>query len=261
MGFSEIAPHSARRLASRPGGEYFPSGRRQPMSRSERLLELLQALRHHRRPVSGRVLAGELGVSIRTLYRDIATLQARRIPIEGAPGLGYLLRRGFDLPPLMFTADEVDAIAVGARLVRRLRDPGLQSAAESVLAKVTTALPDALRSGIMEPTFLVSSGSAAIPDGVDLSDLRRAIRETRKVRIAYSDAEAKRSERIVWPIAMAYYVDVTVLGAWCELRNDFRHFRVERIIMASVLNDLIPVDGRRLTERWFALQRERASDV
>src|SRR5262249_2567700 len=91
---------------------------------------------------------------------------------------------------------------------------------------------------------------------VDLSELRRAIRETRKVRIAYSDAEAKRSKRIVWPIAMAYYVDVTVLGAWCELRNDFRHFRVERIIMATILNDLIPVDGRRLTERWFALQRE-----
>jgi predicted DNA-binding transcriptional regulator YafY len=231
------------------------------MRRADRLFDIIQMLRVAVQPITAAMIAERLEVTVRTVYRDIATLQARRIPIEGAPGLGYLLRRGFDLPPLMFTADEVDAIAVGARLVRRLRDPGLQSAAESVLAKVTTALPDALRSGIMEPTFLVSSGSAAIPDGVDLSDLRRAIRETRKVRIAYSDAEAKRSERIAWPIAMAYYVDVTVLGAWCELRNDFRHFRVERIIMASVLNDLIPVDGRRLTERWFALQRERASDV
>jgi len=226
------------------------------MRRADRLFDIIQMLRVAVQPMTAAMIAERLEVTVRTVYRDIATLQARRIPIEGAPGLGYLLRRGFDLPPLMFTADEVDAIAVGARLVRRLRDPGLQSAAESVLAKVTTALPDALRSGIMEPPFLVSSGSAAMPDGVDLSELRRAIRETRKVRIAYSDAEAKRSERIVWPIAMAYYVDVTVLGAWCELRNDFRHFRVERIIMATILNDLIPVDGRRLTERWFALQRE-----
>jgi predicted DNA-binding transcriptional regulator YafY len=231
------------------------------MRRADRLFDIIQMLRGAVQPMTAAMIAERLEVTVRTVYRDIATLQARRIPIEGAPGLGYLLRRGFDLPPLMFTADEVDAIAVGARLVHRLRDPGLQSAAESVLAKVTTALPDALRSGIMEPRFLVSSGSAAMPDGVDLSGLRRAIRETRKVRIAYSDAEAKRSERIVWPIAMAYYVDVTVLGAWCELRNDFRHFRVERIFMATILNDLIPVDGRRLTERWFALQRERASAV
>ena len=191
------------------------------MRRADRLFDIIQMLRVAVQPMTAAMIAERLEVTVRTVYRDIATLQARRIPIEGAPGLGYLLRRGFDLPPLMFTADEVDAIAVGARLVRRLRDPGLQSAAESVLAKVTTALPDALRGGIMEPPFLVSSGSAAVPDGVDLSELRRAIRETRKVRIAYSDAEAKRSERIVWPIAMAYYVDVTVLGAWCELRNDF----------------------------------------
>src|SRR5262249_60980473 len=113
----------------------------------------------------------------------------------------------------MFTADEVDAIAVGARLVRRLRDPVLQSAAESVLAKVTTALPDALRSGIMEPPFLVSSGSAAMPDGVDLSELRRAIREPRKGRIAYSGAEPKQSQGIVGPNPMAYYVDAAVRGA------------------------------------------------
>src|SRR6266478_7174024 len=116
------------------------------MRRADRLFDVIQVLRTARKPVTAATLAEELEVTVRTVYRDIATLQARRVPIEGAAGIGYLLRRGFDLPPLMFTADEVDAIAVGARLVRRLRDPGLQSAAESVLAKVTTALPDALRS-------------------------------------------------------------------------------------------------------------------
>src|SRR5882757_5168475 len=108
-------------------------------------------------------IAERLEVTVRTVYRDIATLQARRIPIEGAPGLGYLLRRGFDLPPLMFTADEVDAIAVGARLVRRLRDPGLQDAADSVLAKVATILPDPLRKGVVSVPFYVSDGAAEAP--------------------------------------------------------------------------------------------------
>jgi predicted DNA-binding transcriptional regulator YafY len=114
------------------------------------------------------------------MCRDIATLQAAH-PHRGCSGDGYLLRRSFDLPPLMFTADEIDAIAVGARLVRRLRDPGLQNAAESVSEKVTTAFPDALRSGIMEPQFFVPSGNAAMPNGVGLTELPRAIRETRKV--------------------------------------------------------------------------------
>jgi len=139
-------------------------------------------------------------------------LQASRIPIEGAPGIGYVLRRGFDLPPLMFTDDEIDAIAVGARLVCRLRDSGLQRAAESVLAKVATVLPEVLRGGVTTAPFFVSDGDAEVPRGVDLSELRRAIRETHKVRIAYADVTGRRSGRTVWPVAMAYYVDAGELG-------------------------------------------------
>lgn len=165
-----------------------------------------------------------------------------------------MLCKGFDLPPLMFTADEVDAIAVGARLVRRVRDPVLQKAANSVLAKVTTALPGVPRSGLLEAPFYVSSGDAETPKGVDLAEVRRAIRETRTVRIAYADAQGSRTDQIVWPVAMAYYVDVTVLGAWCELRNDFRHFRVERITASTILGYVFPTDGGSLMERWFALQ-------
>jgi predicted DNA-binding transcriptional regulator YafY len=227
------------------------------MRRADRLFDILQTLRVAGKPMTAATIAERLEVTVRTIYRDIATLQARRIPIEGAAGIGYVLRRGFDLPPLMFTADEIDAITVGARLVRRLRDPGLQNAAENVLAKVATVLPEALRSGVIAPTFFVSDGDAAEPKGVDLSELRLAIRETRKVRIRYSDAQGQGSDRTVWPIAMAYYVDVTLLGAWCELRSDFRHFRVDRIAASNVLETRFSTDGGNLMKRWFALQGER----
>src|ERR1700761_2542602 len=233
------------------------------MRRSDRLFDVIQRLRTATKPVTAAMLAAELEVPPPTVYRDIATLQARRVPIEGAPGIGYVLRRGFDLPPLMFTADEVDAIAVGARLVRRLRDRGLQTAADSVLAKITTVLPEALRSGVTAAPFFVSDGDAAHPQGTDLADLRRAIRETRKLRITYADKQGARTERTVWPVAMAYYVDVTILGAWCELRQDFRHFRVERIRASTVLDEQFSTDGGRLMQRWFAVQvfSNRASEA
>src|SRR5271165_4034733 len=226
------------------------------MRRADRLFDILQALRAARRPMTAATMPERLEVTARTIYRDIAALQAARIPIEGAPGLGYVLRRGFDLPPLMFTADEIDAITVGARLVRRLRDSGLRRAADSVLAKVTAALPDALRPAMSAAPFFVSDGSNAVPEGITLSDLRMAIRETRKLRIAYADAQGQCSERTIWPLAMAYYVDVTLLGAWCELREDFRNFRVDRIAGSVILDERFSTDGGRLIDRWFARQKD-----
>jgi len=225
--------------------------------RADRLFDIIQFLRTARQPVTAATLAAELEVNVRTVYRDIATLQARRVPIEGAAGLGYVLRRGFDLPPLMFTSDELDAIAVGARLVRRLRDPGLQQAAESVLSKIATALPEALRPAVLSAPALVSDGDAATPAGIDLSELRNAIRETRKLSITYDDETGQRTRRTIWPVAMVYYVDVTLIAAWCELRNDFRHFRVERIAASTLLEDRFYTENGRLTQRWFALQAVR----
>src|ERR1700723_3898656 len=136
------------------------------MRRSDRLFDIIQRLRTARGPTTAAALADELEVTVRTVYRDVATLQARRVPIDGAPGIGYLLRRGFDLPPLMFTAEEVDAIAVGARLVRRIRDPKLHEAAARVLAKVTSVVPEALRAQLAAAPLYVSDGSAAVPQGV-----------------------------------------------------------------------------------------------
>src|SRR6266851_2028106 len=157
------------------------------MRRADRLFDIVQTLRAAGTPLTAAALAEKLEVTVRTIYRDIAALQASRVPIEGAPGIGYVLRRGFDLPPLMFTSDEIDAIAVGARHVRRLRDPKLQQAAESVLAKVTAVVPEMLRPHLAAPPFYVSEGSAPPITGVDPALVRGAIHEARKMAIGYAD--------------------------------------------------------------------------
>src|SRR5471032_261726 len=157
------------------------------MRRSDRLFDIIQRLRAASRPTTAAALADELEVTPRTVYRDVATLQARRVPIEGAPGLGYVLRKGFDLPPLMFTVDEIEAITVGAKLVRRLRDSELQHAAGRVLDKVKVVLPESLRTHLADASFYVSRGDAAEPRGVDVAQVRAAIRDRRKIRLAYLD--------------------------------------------------------------------------
>ena len=176
------------------------------MRRADRLFDVIQVLRTAKKPVTAAALAEELEVTVRTIYRDVATLQARRVPIEGAPGLGYVLRKGFDLPPLMFTVDEIEAITVGA-LVQRVRDSELQHAAARVLDKVTVVLPESLRSHLADAPFYVSRGDAVEPK-VDVAQVRAAIRDRRKMRIAYVDEKGHRTRRTIWPLAMAYYVDV-----------------------------------------------------
>ena len=227
------------------------------MRRADRLFDIIQALRAAPQPITAAMLADKLEVTVRTVYRDIAALQGSRVPIEGAPGLGYVLRRGFDLPPLMFTTEEVDAIAVGVRLLRRLRDRKLQEAAESVLGKLSAVVPQPLQSQLVAAPLYVSDGSAPAVTGVDPSQLRSAIRETRKLAITYVDEEGRHTQRTIWPIAMAYYVDVTLVGAWCELRNDFRHFRVDRILASDVLDERFSADSGRLTAAWLALRKDR----
>jgi predicted DNA-binding transcriptional regulator YafY len=227
------------------------------MRPADRLFDIIQTLRTASHPVTAAALADKLEVTVRTIYRDIAALQGSRVPIEGAPGLGYVLRRGYDLPPLMFTTEETDAIAVGVRLLRRLRDPKLEAAARSVLAKLSTVVPPALQSQLVEAPLYVSEGSAPAVTGIDLSQLRGAIHETRKLAISYVDEEGRRTQRTIRPIAMAYYVDVTLVGAWCELRNDFRHFRVDRILASQVLDERFSADSARLTAEWLALRKDR----
>ena len=227
------------------------------MRRADRLFDIIQALRTARRPVTAAALAEQLEVTVRTIYRDIAALQGSRVPIEGAPGLGYVLRRGYDLPPLMFTSEEADAIAIGVRLLRRLRDPKLQQAAESVLAKLAVVVPEPLQLHLASAPIYVSDGDAPPATGVDPAELRSASHDARKVVITYIDETGHRTRRTVRPIAMAYYVDVTLLGGWCELRNDFRNFRVDRISNAQLLDERFLAESGKLMAEWLALPKHR----
>jgi len=222
------------------------------LRRADRLFDIIQALRGKAQPTTAAALAERLEVTTRTIYRDIATLQARRIPIEGAPGLGYLLRKGFDLPPLMFTVEEIEAITVGAHLVHRIRDPKLRDAAESVLSKLQHTVPRELRAYLASPRFFVSDGDAVRPEGIELLDVREAIRACRKIQITYLDEQGRRSHRTIWPIATVYYVDVTLIAAWCELREDYRHFRVDRIQKSEILVEQFASDSNRLMAEWMS---------
>ena len=227
------------------------------MRRSDRLFDIIQRLRAASKPTTAAALAEELEITPRTVYRDIATLQARRVPIEGAAGVGYVLRKSFDLPPLNFTIDEIEAISVGARLVNRLKDPALQQAAESVLAKVTTVVPERLRPHIADAPIYVSPGMTPGAEGADLAEVRAAIRDSAKLYISYADEHGRRTNRTIWPIAMAYYVDVSLIGAWCELRADYRNFRVERIVSSRALDEHFDQDNGRLFREWSALPKEK----
>jgi predicted DNA-binding transcriptional regulator YafY len=155
----------------------------------------------------------------------------------------------------MFTIDEVEAIAVGARLLKRVKDPALQQAADSVLAKVSVIVPEGLRPHIADAHVYVSPGMAAEAEGADLAEIRAAIRNSRKLFIGYADSQGRRTNRVIWPIAMAYYVDATLVGAWCELRADYRNFRIERIQSSKVLRERFDQQGGRLFREWSALPK------
>ncbi|NMN68669.1 YafY family protein [Rhizobium sp. 57MFTsu3.2] len=220
------------------------------MARSERLLTLLQTLRRYRRPVSGAVLATETGVSIRTLYRDISSLQAQGALIEGEPGLGYVLKPGFMLPPMMFSQDEIEALVLGSRWVARAADPRLAAAGADALAKIADVLPQEMRDEIETSTLLVHL-RPPVADKADLSAIRKAIRAERILKLTYSDEGGTVSVRNIWPFALSYFEQVRVVVAWCELRQDYRHFRTDRIV------EMIPQDGRYPRRRAVLLKEWR----
>ncbi|MGN6584748.1 MAG: helix-turn-helix transcriptional regulator [Rhizobiaceae bacterium] len=218
------------------------------MARSERLLDLLQALRRRRRPVSGKALADELDVSIRTLYRDIATLQAQGAPIEGEAGLGYVLKPGFFLPPLMFGEEEIDAIILGLRFVSQRGDEDLERAAENALAKIEAALPPEMENAAAESALLAGPAKSGKP--AQLKHIREAIGREEKLYLAYTDKKGKATERLVWPIAIGFFEAAEVLAAWCETRRDFRHFRLDRIRSVTPVHERTPRRHRILLAEW-----------
>jgi predicted DNA-binding transcriptional regulator YafY len=232
------------------------------MSRSERLLELIQTLRRYRRPVSGQTLADETNVSLRTLYRDIATLQAQGADIEGEPGMGYILKPGFLLPPLMFSEDEIEALVLGSRWVASRTDSDLSRAASNVLAKIAAVLPDDMKPKLEGSNLLVPQYHNEIADVVDLSLVRKAIRNEHIVEIGYVDAAGVPTERRIWPFALGFYDRVRVVAAWCEMRNDFRNFRTDRIQRMEPQGKRYPRRKAELLKAWrIAEGRDTSSNT
>jgi predicted DNA-binding transcriptional regulator YafY len=226
------------------------------MSRAQRLLDLLQILRSHRYPVSGAMLAGQLGISLRTLYRDIALLQLQGAHVEGEAGMGYVLRPGFMLPPLMFSADEIQALVLGSRWVAGRADPQLGAAARTALAKIAAVLPAELRHECDNGALFVALGDQEA-DTADVAAIRAAIRKERKLRIEYRDENAVLTNRVIWPFALGFFERVRIVAAWCELRQGFRHFRTDRILALDAPGDRYPERRQSLLKTW----RERMASA
>lgn len=220
------------------------------MSRAQRLLALLQLLRQHRFPVKGEQLAEQLGVSLRTLYRDIRTLQAQGANIEGEAGVGYLLRPGFMLPPLMFSPEELEAIALGARWVNERGDSHLAAAAQSALGKIGAVLPQPLHYVMEHAGLRVGPSEAHKSDDDVMYQLRLAIRQEQRIDIVYCDLKNQPSTRTLWPLALGYFDQTQLLAAWCELRQDFRHFRTDRIVALTRLPGRFPKRREHVLQAW-----------
>jgi predicted DNA-binding transcriptional regulator YafY len=220
------------------------------MNRTERLFSLMDALRRHRRPVTAASLADELKVSLRTIYRDVQALIGLGAPIDGEAGLGYLLRPGFFLPPLMFDEDELEALVLGIRFIARQGDGELARAATNALAKIAAASPKDLRDAMADTGLWVggTGGDARIAKSIKL--VREAIRREHKLAIGYVAETAAATERTIWPIAMAFYDRRQTIAAWCELRGAFRHFRTDRITAIAATGERYPKRRVELVKAW-----------
>lgn len=219
------------------------------MSKSQRLFGLMQILRRHRHPVSGNALAAEADVSLRTIYRDIADLQALGAQIEGEPGFGYVLQPGFLLPPLMFSEQEIQALALGAQWVSRQTDDEFARAARDAIAKIGAVLPSELRPKLDDNAFHVGRGPKQ-PETVDFHIVRQAMRDQHKLSIVYCDPKGAKTQRIIWPIGVAFFDSRRIIAGWCELRKDFRSFRADRIEKIKVKPVRYPGRRRDLVKQW-----------
>lgn len=222
-----------------------------PLSRTQRLFDLIQILRQHRYPVSGKQLAEALHISLRTVYRDIATLQGQGASIEGEPGVGYILRPGFLLPPLMFSEEELEALVLGSRWVARRADKNLRLAAANVLAKISAVLPENLQQQLAFSGLLIGPEKTAIKkDDEKEALIRLAIRKEFKLQMTYIDVKEEASQRIIWPLALGFFEAVHVIVAWCELRKSYRHFRTDRIVHLTRLEASYSPPRQTLLKKW-----------
>lgn len=230
------------------------------MRRADRLFQIIQILRRSSRPVTAAAIAAELEVSSRTVYRDIADLVGQRVPIEGAAGFGYLLAEGYDMPPLMLTPDEVEAAVLGAGWVADHGDAELARAARDLLAKIAAVVPGHLRPFIAEPRIATPPPRPQAAPALDPARLRLWLREGCKLRLTYRTEDGRETERTVWPVVLGYAETSRLLIGWCELRQDFRHFRLDRVTAAEALAERVPLRPGVLRRRWLDWRaRERGA--
>lgn len=200
-------------------------------------------------------MARELGISQRSVYRDIETLRSLGAPLDGQAGVGYCLRDGFFLPEFAFSPDELDALILGLGWVQQRADPALARCSESALAKILAARSN-VAAPVHEPPGLITASASDRVDPPQAALLRKAIRSQRKADIRYEDAKGALSKRIIWPIAIVYFDDVRVLAAWCELRSAFRHFRVDRVAVEAILDERYPGRRQSIMKQWHEQDRD-----
>ncbi|WP_404401620.1 helix-turn-helix transcriptional regulator [Pelagibacterium halotolerans] len=220
-------------------------------ARSERLLELMQALRRRKRPVSARILAEEMGVSKRSIYRDIDTLKSMGAAIDGEAGIGYMVRAEYWLPPLTFSTPELEALVLGLRGMIYGPDDDLAQSARDAEAKLIAALPPEKRHE-MDAVGLFAFPSRTPEIASFLANLRHALREERVIHLVYKDRNEAVTTRDVWPVALGYRDDGQMLLAHCTLRNDFRNFAIARIVDAAVKDERMPKRRQTLLNTWIA---------
>jgi len=219
------------------------------MRKSERLFRLVTLLQGRRTAITASALGGELKVAVRTVYRDIQALILSGVPIDGEAGVGYRLRRGFDLPPLMFEQEEVTALLVGSRMVQAWTDPVLAQAAKQAEAKILAVLTPAMLVAISRLPYRIPNYER--PENKIHGLLRAACESRRKVAIVYRDMNGQESARILWPLGMMGWGDHWTLLAWCEKRDAYRNFRFDRILNVEVLPGLYPLHKQRSLEHYL----------
>lgn len=222
------------------------------MRKASRLFEIIQILRLARRPVTAQTIADKLEVTARSVYRDIAALQTMRVPIEGERGVGYILRPGFSLPPLMFSIEETEAIVLALAMVGRSSDTELRQAAKKASDKIAASLPEPLSKTLSANALHAWGSIAPTPVGIDLATVRRAVRDEERLEISYRDETGTETRRQIRPIAVIYYSETVNIVGWCELRQAIRNFRSDRVLTCESTGSFFKLEGEKLRQLWMS---------
>ncbi len=231
------------------------------MRKATRLFQLLTLLRGRRTAITAEALAEALEVSVRTVYRDVSALQLSGVPVDGEAGVGYWLRPGFHLPPLMFDADELQALLVGGQMVRAFTDPNLGEAAARATAKIMAILPDDLKARAEAQPYRVPVRERDNALRQTHGTLRKACEARKKLQMDYADEKARGTNRIIWPLGLMGWGEVWTLLAWCELRDDYRNFRFDRIKGLEVLAETYPEHETRSLKHYLETLCPDGDDV